>query len=52
MARKLRVECPGTIYHAMNPGDRRETIFKDDQDRPLFSARSSQRELAVRSAQA
>jgi len=32
MARKLRVECPGTIYHVMNRGDRREPIFKDDAD--------------------
>lgn len=33
MARKLRVEYPGAIYHVMNRGDRREEIFKDDQDR-------------------
>ncbi|HEV2331273.1 MAG TPA: transposase [Verrucomicrobiae bacterium] len=33
MARKLRVEYPGAIYHVMNRGDRREPIFKDDQDR-------------------
>jgi hypothetical protein len=25
MARKLRVEYPGAIYHVMNRGDRRET---------------------------
>ena len=36
MARKLRVEYPGAIYHAMNRGDRREPIFADDQDRRLF----------------
>ena len=24
MARKLRVECPGAIYHVMDRGDRRE----------------------------
>ena len=34
MARKLRVEYPGAIYHVMNRGDRREPIFKDDADRP------------------
>jgi REP element-mobilizing transposase RayT len=36
MARKLRVEYPGAIYHVMNRGDRREPIFKDDQDYRLF----------------
>jgi len=33
MARKLRVQYPGAIYHVMNRGDRREPIFKDDKDR-------------------
>jgi len=36
MARKLRVEYPGAIYHVMSRGDRRELIFKDDQDRRCF----------------
>jgi putative transposase len=36
MARKLRVQYPGAIYHVMNRGDRREPIFKDDADRKLF----------------
>ncbi len=36
MARKLRVQYPGAIYHVMNRGDRREAIFNDDQDRVLF----------------
>ena len=36
MARKLRVEYPGAIYHVMNRGDRREPIFLDDQDRKEF----------------
>ena len=36
MGRKLRVEYPGAIYHVMNRGDRREPIFRDDSDRPLF----------------
>jgi REP-associated tyrosine transposase len=36
MARKLRVEYPGAIYHVMNRGDRREPIFKDDTDRLNF----------------
>ncbi len=36
MARKLRPECPGAIYHVMNRGDRRKPIFKDDFDRQRF----------------
>ena len=36
MARKLRVEYPGAIYHVMNRGDRREPIFRDDEDRQRF----------------
>jgi putative transposase len=36
MARKLRVQYPGAIYHVMNRGDRREPIFNDDKDRTLF----------------
>jgi REP element-mobilizing transposase RayT len=36
MARKLRVQYPGAIYHLMNRGDRREPIFKDDVDRERF----------------
>jgi putative transposase len=36
MARKLRVEYPGALYHVMNRGNRREPIFLDDQDRQQF----------------
>ena len=36
MARKLRIQYPGAIYHVMNRGDRREPIFKDDRDRIRF----------------
>jgi len=36
MARKLRVEYPGALYHVMNRGDHREPIFRDDQDRECF----------------
>ncbi len=36
MARKLRVQYPGAIYHVMNRGDRREDIFKNDFDRQCF----------------
>ena len=36
MARKLRVQYPGAIYHVMNRGDRRETIFADEEDYQKF----------------
>lgn len=36
MARKLRVQYPGAIYHVMSRGDRREPIFKDEVDRQRF----------------
>ena len=32
MPPKLWVEYPGTMYHAMNWGDRREEVFLDDVD--------------------
>ena len=36
MARKLRIQYPGAIYHVMNRGDHREEIFQDDHDRKRF----------------
>lgn len=36
MARKLRIEYPGAIYHVMSRGDHQEAIFKDAQDRQTF----------------
>src|SRR6266511_4087257 len=36
MARKLRIQFPGAIYHIMSRGDRREDIFRDDFDRESF----------------
>ena len=38
MARKLRIEYPGAIYHVLNRGDRREDIFQVDSDREQFLA--------------
>lgn len=38
MARKLRVQYPGAIYHVMNRGDHSETIYRDTSDRDLFPA--------------
>jgi len=34
--RKLRLEYRGAIYHVMNRGDRREDIFRDEEDRRRF----------------
>lgn len=36
MARQLRREYEGAIYHVMNRGDRKELIFQDQKDRLLF----------------
>ena len=36
MARKLRLQYPGAIYHVINRGDRREAIFLDEVDRRCF----------------
>ena len=36
MARKLRVQYPGAIYHVVSRGDRREPIVRDDKDRGRF----------------
>ena len=33
MARPLRIEFPGAVYHVTSRGDRREDIFTDDEDR-------------------
>src|SRR6266436_6787287 len=33
MARKLRIQYGGAIYHLMSRGDRRDPSFEDDQDR-------------------
>ncbi len=38
MARPLRIEFPGAIYHATSRGDRREPIFADDVDRQSLLA--------------
>ena len=33
MARPLRIEYPGAIYHVMSRGNARQAIFRDDADR-------------------
>ena len=36
MARQLRLEYAGAVYHVMSRGDRQEAIFLDDEDRRRF----------------
>ncbi|MGK2942182.1 MAG: transposase [Immundisolibacter sp.] len=36
MARPLRLEFPGAVYHVTSRGDRREAIYEDDTDRRRF----------------
>jgi len=36
MARPLRIEFPGALYHVTSRGDRKEDIYDDDKDRYLF----------------
>ncbi len=36
MARPLRLEFAGALYHVTARGDRREDIYEDDEDRELF----------------
>ena len=36
MARKLRIEFAGAVYHVISRGDRGEGIYQDDEDRRLF----------------
>ena len=39
MARKLRVEYPGAIYHITHRGNGKMQIFSDDHDRERFLLR-------------
>ncbi|MFD0666774.1 transposase [Ramlibacter sp. MAHUQ-53] len=36
MARPLRIEFPGCLYHVTSRGDRREAIYEDDHDRRVW----------------
>ena len=36
MARPLRIEFDGVLYHLTSRGNERKAIFKDDTDRRLF----------------
>ena len=39
MARQLRIEYPGAIYHVTVRGNAQQNIFRDDKDRYLLYAR-------------
>ena len=36
MPRQVRIQYPGAVYHVTARGDRREAIFRDDEDRRMF----------------
>ena len=36
MARSIRIEHAGVLYHVMARGNRREPIYRDDDDRRFF----------------
>jgi len=36
MARPLRIQYPGAVYHVMARGNQGQEIFKDDRDRQCF----------------
>ena len=36
MARPLRIEFDGAVYHVTSRGKERKAVFKDDRDRALF----------------
>ena len=36
MARPLRIEFPGAVYHVTSRGNERKAIFRDNQDRKMF----------------
>ncbi len=38
MARPVRLEFPGALYHITSRGDRREDIYDNDEDRKIFLA--------------
>ena len=48
MARKLRIEYAGAIYHVLNRGDRREPIFWDTRDRHMFLALEGAKRFGLR----
>jgi hypothetical protein len=41
MARPLRIEYPGAVYHITSRGNGRDAIFMKDEDRTSFSAQKA-----------
>ena len=44
MARPLRLEYPGAVYHVTSRGNARQDIVLDDRDRTLFEKRGVRHE--------
>lgn len=42
MARPLRIEYPGAVYHVLSRGNNRQAIFRDDADRRHYLAKLRQ----------
>jgi len=36
MARPLRIEYPGAVYHITSQGNEKKPVYRDDQDRENF----------------
>lgn len=36
MARPLRIEFPGALYHVTSRGNEQKDVFRDDKDRAIF----------------
>jgi hypothetical protein len=36
MARPLRIEFAGALYHVTSRDDRQEAVYEDDEDREVF----------------
>ncbi len=48
MARKLRIQYPGALYHAINRGIDRRPLFQDERDYMAFlKDREAERRLEV-----
>ena len=44
MARPLRLEAEGAVYHVIARGNERKAVFRDDQDREAYGWRILQQE--------
>ena len=50
MARPLRVEYAGALYHVMNRGNRRETVFRTRRHYGILARQSKNRQCRKREA--